>query len=218
MAWTSLDKPGHDGRNELFSTGNARWRGGGVAEFTGDVLRELLGGVGNALAFSVHYQFDRRQRRKAVLLAEAADVGSDGAARKHRDGKAGKYRGLKSGDAVADRADRPLLSGGAQRLERVMTVDASLRQHRQRKRLARFQGCCRPQRPTPAARDVPVRRDGTRADWSSARCRSHCVPAPRGGGCCGCSATGFPRSGGSARNFRALPAEYRGRRDPGFPA
>jgi len=70
-------------------------------QFTGDVLRKLLGGVRNALAFPVHHQFDRRQRRKAVLLAEAADVGSDGAARKHRDGKTGEYRCLKSCDAVA---------------------------------------------------------------------------------------------------------------------
>ena len=65
-------------------------------------------------------------------------LGHDGAARKHRDRKAREYRGLQSGDAVADRAYRPLLAGGAQRLERVMTVDASLRQHRQRKRLAQF--------------------------------------------------------------------------------
>src|SRR5580700_11576945 len=108
-----------------------------MPKFPGDELSELLGGVGNALALSVHDQLDRRQWRKTVLGSQLANIRIDRATREHRDGKACENGGAKAGDAVAYRTDRPLQAGGAERFERVVAVNASLREHRQRQRLAR---------------------------------------------------------------------------------
>src|SRR5271156_5062195 len=109
-----------------------------MPKFPGDELSELLGGVGNALAFSVHDQFDRRQWWKPVLRSELADIRTDRATWKYRDRKAGEDGGAQAGDAVAHRTDRPLQAGGAECLERVVAVNASLREYRQRQRLSRF--------------------------------------------------------------------------------